>query len=118
MRLLRRFWTLRKYCCVRTGTWENFCGMLAQLWYRPDRVGPAEPSGLLGRSSAKVWPMFLGTCVSLIWENSWRSSGGMEGKYLVTSDSWVGSVGMEGNVGREMPFSLKNALMLPRHSEV
>lgn len=40
------------------------------------------------------------------------------GKYLVTSESWVGSLGMEGILGGGMPFSLKNALMLPKHSEV
>lgn len=57
---------LRKYCCVRLGTWENFCGMFAQLWYSADRLGPSELSELLGINSAKVWPMFLGTCVSLI----------------------------------------------------
>jgi len=56
--------------------------------------------------------------VSLIWENSWRNSGGKEGKFFVMSESWVGSLGMGGILGGEMPFSLKNALMLPKHSEV
>lgn len=56
--------------------------------------------------------------MSLIWESSWRSSGGRVGRNLVTSEKLVGSLGMEGNLGEEMPFSLKNALMLPRHSEV
>lgn len=36
----------------------------------------------------------------------------------MTSESWVGNLGMEGNLGGEMPFSLKKALMLPKHSEV
>lgn len=34
---------------------------------------------------------------------------------LVMSEIWVGSLGI---LGAEMPFSLKNALMLPKHSEV
>lgn len=51
-------------------------------------------------------------------ESSWRSSGGREGRSLETSESWVGSAGMEGSLGREMPFSLKKALMLPKHSDV
>lgn len=40
------------------------------------------------------------------------------GKYWLKSENRVGSLGMEGNLGWEMPFSLKNASMLPRHSEV
>ena len=95
--------------------------MFEKLWEildRLDRLGPTEPSELLGKSSVRVWAMFRGTRVSRIWENSWRSSGGKVGRYFVTSESWVGSLGMEGILGEEMPFSLKNALMLPRHSEV
>lgn len=92
--------------------------MFEKLWERLDRLGPTEPSELLGKNSVRVWAIFLGTCVSLIWENSWRNSGGRVGKYLVTSENWVGSLGMEGIFGGEMPFSLKNALILPRHSEV
>lgn len=30
----------------------------------------------------------------------------------------MGRLGMGGILGMEMPFSLKNALMLPRHSKV
>lgn len=90
---------------------EKFCEIL-------ERLGPTEPSELLGNNSVRVWAIFRGTCVSLIWESSWRSSGGRVGKYLVTSENWVGSLGMGGILGEEMPFSLKNALMLPKHSEV
>lgn len=92
--------------------------MSEKLWDRLDRLGPAEPSEFLGNSSVRVAAMSRGTCVSLIWDSSWRNSGGKLGKYLVTSDSWVGSLGMGGNFGGEMPFSLKKALILPRHSEV
>lgn len=92
--------------------------MSEKLWERLDRLGPTDPSELLGNNSVRVWAIFRGTCVSRIWENSWRNSGGREGRYLVTSESWVGSLGMEGILGVEMPFSLKNALMLPKHSEV
>lgn len=56
--------------------------------------------------------------MSLIWDNSCCNSGGREGINLVMSESWVGNLGIEGILGGEMPFSLKNALMLPRHSEV
>lgn len=91
--------------------------MFEKLWERVDRLGPPEPSELLGKSSVRVWAMFRGTCVSRIWENSWRNSGGREGKNLVTSVSRLGSLGIEGILGL-MPFSLKNALMLPKHSEV
>lgn len=109
---------LKKYSCVRLGIWESFCGMFENLWERLVRLGPTEPSEFLGNNSVRVWAISRGTCVSRIWENSWRSSGAREGKYLVMSESWVGSLGMEGILGLEMPFSLKNALMLPRHSEV
>lgn len=57
---------LRKYCCVRLGNWESFCGMFEKLWERPDRLGPTEPSELLGKSSVRVWAIFRGTCVSRI----------------------------------------------------
>lgn len=30
----------------------------------------------------------------------------------------MGGLGIEGIFGKEMPFSLKKALMLPKHSEV
>lgn len=113
-----RFWTLAKNCWPRLGTWESFCGMFEKLSERPDKLGVTEPSELLGKSSVRVWAMFRGTWVSRMEESSWRSSGGREGRRLETSESWVGSVGMEGSLGREMPFSLKNALMLPKHSEV
>ena len=96
-----------KYCCVRLGNWESFCGMLEKLWARLDRVESPEPSELLGNHSVRVCEMFRGICVSLIWENSWRNSGGRVGRYGVTSGSWVGSLGMEGIFGGEMPFSLK-----------
>lgn len=109
---------LRKYCCALVGHWESFCGMFEKLWERLDKLGPTVPSEVVGKNSVRVSTIFRGTCVSRIWESSWRSSGGKEGRYLVISESWVGSLGMEGNLGREMPFSLKNALMLPRHSEV
>lgn len=56
--------------------------------------------------------------MSRIWESSCLSSGGREGRNLVMSGSWVGSVGMDDILGAEMPFSLKKALMLPKHSEV
>lgn len=92
--------------------------MVERLWERPDRLGLTEPSELLGKNSVRVWAMFRGTRVSRIWDSSWRNSGGKVGKYLETSGSWEGIFGMEGNLGVEMPFSLKNALMLPKHSEV
>lgn len=108
-----------KYCPVRLGIWDSFCGMLDRVCVRPEKLGPSEPSEVLGRSSLREWAIFLGIWVSLIRENSWRSSGGREGKYFVTSESCVGQehLGMEESLGREMPFSLKKALMLPKHSE-
>lgn len=107
-----------KYCCAKLGNRESFCGTFERLWEIPDRLGPTETSELWGKSSVKVWAIFRGTCVSLIWESSWRISGGRVGKYLVKSESRVGSLGTEGIWGGVMPFSLKNALMLSRHSEV
>lgn len=92
--------------------------MFDKLCERVVRLGLTEPPELLGNNSVRVWAIFRGTCVSRICESSWRNSGGRDGKYLVTSESCVGSLGIEGTLGREMPFSLKNALMLPRHSEV
>lgn len=107
-----------KYPCAKFGNWESFCGTFVSLWERLGRAAPTEIPEVWGKSSVRVWVILRGTCVSLICESSWRISGGRVGKYLVKSESWVGSLGMEGIWGGVMPFSLKNALMLSRHSEV